>query len=145
MLRGIPIPPSVNGQYATVMVKGRPIRIPSKEYKQYKKDFAAWVLINKELVMHARRLIIEWNSTLELSMYCCFEKSRLITKDGRCKNLDISNRSKALHDLLSEALQIDDSIFVSTPMEKVIADNVEGVIIVIRPFNYRKSSELFTL
>jgi len=142
VLKGIPLPPSVNHQYKTVMVGGKLMRVPSKEYKQYKKDFAAWAMLKKNEILVARQAIIDWNSTLEVSMYCCFEQSRLITKDGRCKNLDISNRSKALHDLLSEALQINDSTFVSTPMEKVLASLVEEAIIVIKPFSYRYSNDL---
>lgn len=140
---GIPIPPSSNGQYATVMMRGRPMRVPSREFKEYKKSFAGWVIQNKQALLEARGSIREWNSTLEIAMYCCFEKSRLITLDGRCKSLDISNRSKALHDLISDALQIDDSIFVSTPMEKVIAPGEkEQVIIMLRPFNYRLSEAI---
>jgi len=140
---GIPIPPSSNGQYSTIMMRGRPMRVPSREFKEYKKLFAAWVISNKQSLLEARGCIREWNSTLEIAMYCCFEKSRLITQDGRCKNLDISNRSKALHDLLSDALQIDDSIFVSTPMEKVVDSyDKEQVVIMIRPFGYRLSDEI---
>lgn len=126
------------------MVRGRPIRIPSKEYKSYKKAFADWVLLNKKEISEYRDIIRSWNSTLEIHMFCCFQKSRLITLDGRCKSLDISNRSKALHDLLSAALQIDDSIFVSTPMEKVIAvDDKEQTIVMLRPFQYRGSAQVF--
>lgn len=137
ILNDIPIPPSSNHQYNSIIVKGRPVRVPAKEFNTYKKQFAEWFFRNKELVTQARETIRIWNSPLEVAMYCCFDHSRLITKDGRCKRLDISNRSKILHDLLSDALQIDDSVFVSTPMEKAIATTNEGVIVKIRPFQFR--------
>lgn len=34
----LPWPPATNNLYATIIVKGRPIRIPSKQSKQFKAD-----------------------------------------------------------------------------------------------------------
>lgn len=133
VFKGIPVPPSSNDQYATMIVKGRPIRFPSKSAKEYKKAFGIWAIKNNAALKEAREIIVKWNSPLEVSMFVALDKSRIFCKDGRLKKLDVTNRSKSLHDLLSDHIGIDDSYFISTPMEKVIADSDEQVIVVIKP------------
>lgn len=48
-----------------------------------------------------------------------FEYSRLISKKGTFKVVDVSNRLKALHDAISRALLIDDSMFVQISARKI--------------------------
>jgi len=142
-LLGIPIPPSVNGQYATVIRNGRPIRIPSKTAREYDRLFSIWELRNRTLLRQAQGSIREWGTTLEIQMFLVLGRERLLTKQGKVKRLDVTNRSKKLHDLLADALGCDDSLFTSTPMEKVIADVCdEQVVIVIRPHPLRCISKV---
>jgi hypothetical protein len=142
-LFGIPLPPSSNHQYATIIRRGRPIRIPSKETKDYEKIFKAWLIKNKEAITGAKEDIVQWNKPLSISMVVAFSRERLVTKDGRLKRLDVSNRTKALHDLISDALGIDDCLFVSCPTEKVVADTYgEQVVVCIRPTELRSLSKV---
>lgn len=140
---GVPLPPSSNHQYATIMRHGRPIRIPAKETKDYEKIFKAWLLSNKDAIKSARESIVEWKKPLSISMVVAFKRERLVTRDGRLKRLDVTNRIKAIHDLMSDALGIDDSLFISCPTEKVVADNYEEqVVICIRPSELRGLSKV---
>jgi crossover junction endodeoxyribonuclease RusA len=43
----LPMAPPVNNLYATIMVKGRPVRIPSKESKVFKKAVADLCMVNR--------------------------------------------------------------------------------------------------
>ena len=142
-LFGIPIPPSVNAQYATIMRRGKPIRISSKEAKTYEAVFKAWTMNNRETLKVAREDIIRWNKPLSISMVVAFNRERLVTKDGRLKRLDVSNRTKAVHDLLAAALGIDDCLFVSCPIQKVVADTYEEqVVVAIRPMELQGLSKI---
>lgn len=142
-LVGIPVPPSVNAQYATIIRHGRPIRIPSKTAKDYERAFAVWELQNRALISKARGVIRGWGQALEVSMILALRRDRLVTKDGRLKRLDISNRAKAIHDLIATSLGVDDCCFISTPMEKVIADICdEQLVIIVKPMSLRNMSKV---
>jgi hypothetical protein len=140
----IPIPPSSNALYSTFVRGGRTRRIPSKEYRDYERAFKIWALQNRYDLIEARKLIQEWNSPLEVTMLVVLKHERVLSKKNTLKRLDVSNRSKALHDKLAEVIGVDDSTFVSTPMEKLIADNgtPEQCIVFIHPVKLRKISEV---
>jgi len=142
ILFGIPLPPSSNHQYATIMRGNIPIRVPSKESKNYSKVFWEWKLANNKSVNRARDSIVSWKSPLEVAMYVAISSEKMFTKDGRLKRWDVSNRCKSLHDLLAGILGVDDKDFVATPTEKILADVVtEQVVVVIRPKKVGKFSE----
>tara|TARA_R110000868_G_scaffold231059_1_gene484365 strand:+ start:450 stop:845 length:396 start_codon:yes stop_codon:yes gene_type:complete len=125
------------------MRRGRPIRISSKEAKDYEKAFKVWQLSNRETLKTAREDIVRWGKPLSISILVAFKRERLVTKDGRLKKLDVSNRTKSLHDLLSAALGIDDCLFVSCPIQKVVADTYdEQVVACIRPSELRGLSDI---
>ena len=143
ILTGIPIPPSVNGQYATIVRRGRPIRIKSKEAVDYIKAFELWAIQNFRNLNEARNSIILWNSKfIEVAMYAGFKRERLICKDGSPKKMDISNRVKLIHDLLALKINVDDCCFVRTPAEKCYTEGAEGLTIIIRPRDLRKLEDL---
>lgn len=142
MLSGIPVPPSSNGQYASLFRGGKIVRVPSKEFADYKKAWAQWVKFNRESITEAKNSLLAWNSSIEVSMLLALDWERLVTKRGTMKKLDITNRSKILHDLLGETLLIDDSLFVRTPMEKCVAVDVEQVILIMRPFKLRNLAKI---
>jgi len=138
-LFGLPVPPSVNGQYKSILVGRKIIRAKSSEAVSYEKVFASWAAEHRDIVASARKEVQRWASPLSVSMYVCLERSKIFTKDGRMKRMDVSNRSKSLHDLLANVLGVDDSIFSHTPMEKVLCDERgEQVIIELRPHPIRK-------
>lgn len=64
-----------------------------------------------------------------------FEKSRILSKKLLPKQLDVSNRLKALHDALAKALLIDDCHFFRISAEKQIVPDKrqEGVTVFIEP------------
>jgi len=145
VLTGIPIPPSVNGQYSTFVRRGRAIRIKSKESIDYIKAFELWAIQNFRTLNEARNSIILWNSKfVEVSMFAGFKQERILCKDGSPKKMDISNRTKLIHDLLAIKIALDDCCFVRTPAEKCIApvDTGEELIVVIRPRELRKLEDI---
>lgn len=145
VLTGIPIPPSVNGQYSTFVRRGRAIRIKSKEAVDYIKAFELWAIQNFRNLNEARNSIILWNSKfVEVSMFAGFKKERVLCKDVSPKKMDISNRTKLIHDLLAIKINLDDCCFVRTPAEKCTCpDGVEEeLVVVIRPRELRELSEV---
>jgi Holliday junction resolvase RusA-like endonuclease len=145
LFTGIPIPPSQNGQYVTIMHKGKQRRIKSKESQDWAREFEKWAIINVRTIIEAKNTIALWNSRfIEVSVFAGFKYERMVCKDGSPKKLDISNRLKALHDLIAEKIKMDDCTFVRTPAEKCIAVN-EEVIILIRPMTMRTLSDVRTL
>lgn len=143
-ISGLPVPPTSNHQYVSMVRGGRTIRFKSKGAKDYEREFHSWAIRNKSMVDKAIVTLEKWHSPLEARAYVIFEKSRLITKDFCMKKLDISNRMKALHDLLCDVLLIDDCHFVTNVNEKIISDNKdEQVIIILQPRKMRFESQLY--
>lgn len=123
VFKGCPIPPSSNNQYRSFVKHGRIIHVSSKELVQFKKDFDAYHLKNLPSFEFAREAF----SGLPLSIHISFgfERSRLFTKKGYFKRLDVSNRLKAIHDCFARALQIDDSSFVRVSAVKYAVQKAE--------------------
>lgn len=144
VLTGCPISPSTNTQYASFVRHGRMVRVLSKDFVAYRTQFSNWVLQNKEQILAAQETIRLWDKPLSVTMIVAFDSTRLVTKDGRMKANDATNRVKATHDLLAAALGIDDKIFVSCPVEKVTRNNdePEQVVFIIRPHPLRKLSDI---
>jgi len=129
-------PPSVNGLYVNVTGVGR---VLSSAGKAYKKDTL------KALGMfYSRGLTLPLPAQhlrLEVWLY-----GNWFTKAGEPKKADASNRVKALEDVLSEWLGVDDRWFWSVTVHKVqaskeetevtitpMADTVEGILTALSP------------
>ena len=121
IFKKVPLPPSSNNQYISILRHGKIIRASSKELTTFKKNMEwYWIEHNNQLKI-AREIF----SGLPLSIHVdfFFEKSRLISKKGHLKRLDVSNRLKAIHDALASALLIDDCFFVRISAEKYAVSN----------------------
>lgn len=148
VLQGLPMPPSSNRQYSTVItMKGgfrQTRRVKSKEAVIYARSFQHWSIINSEKIKEARAAINTWNTGLECTMYFIFPKEKLLTQKNQLKKLDVTNRIKQIHDLLSVALDIDDSWHIRTVEEKVLGVKDEAfVIAVIKPKELRNIMDLY--
>lgn len=131
-LNGLCLPPTENSLYPTF--NGR--RIKSKALLQFQRDIHYWRMLNKTTALQARETCQFWIQKgyfLKVSALVFFKKEKIFTKDGRVKQLDASNRMKALHDAISDQiLSIDDRYFWSVSIEKVVGDK-EGVNVIIEP------------
>lgn len=145
---GVPIPPSVNKQYKTIIRRNRFNRListkaSSKDLVSYRSVFQQWALINARKIQNIKNEISKWKSFIECELYFAFNKDKLFTKQGKAKKIDTSNRDKALLDLLSTELGFDDSHFNVIRSEKIISkDPIEQVYILLRPSGIRTAIEL---
>ncbi len=142
VLEGIPMPPSSNHQYKSFVRFGRVIHVKSPELVQFKRAFDGWAFQNAKGLQVAQALCE--GCAVEVEAFIGFKRSRVYTKVGGYKSLDVSNRLKALHDCLADKLGIDDKAFFSITAEKfcVSDDEEEQVIVRISPFNPREISEI---
>lgn len=115
-----PTPPSDNHLYPTFMRAGRLIRVPSKEYAQFRKSVESWGILNAQKLKWAQEAIRNFDK-LGIEFVFHFEPHRLFTLKGTVKKLDVSNRIKAAQDSISKLLGVDDSIFFTCTAHKVPA------------------------
>ncbi len=122
VFRGVPIPPSSNNQYVLVRRGRKTFHVPSKELKAFRTAMAVYFAENADALKFAREVFVGHPLTIYSEL--CFEKSRILTKKGTFKRLDVSNRLKALHDAFAEALLIDDCCFVAVSARKTAVQSV---------------------
>ena len=144
------MPPSSNEQYwvKAFMVNGKPMGkiASSKELTQYVKDMEAWRLRNLVLVNRARQFVKEillQQKMIRIDRYVAFEHSKFFTLKGAPKKIDATNRIKAFDDCLADILQLDDSLFWSSYVEKI--ETVESnpyVTVVIKSHEPRGMRDL---
>jgi len=125
LFKRFPLPPSVNELYATIGRK----RVRSSVYRSYVRAALIWMKMNPEIVKQARELSIETGPHRFIHIDTIFYMNRknIICADGRPKRNDTSNRLKALHDVLSEIIGIDDSYFWSLSADKTPVENENEV------------------
>jgi hypothetical protein len=152
LISGLPLPPTDNKQYKTIVrrdLKARngykTLRVKSDTALKYKKQFSDWALVNAQAMARARKAISQWGETIELQLFFAMEENKLLTiEEKRLKKIDANNRDKALQDCLADTLRIDDSRFVITRLEKVIsAPNGEQVLAILTPKKLRTLAEVF--
>lgn len=145
VLKGIPMPPTGNHQYISFFRSGRMIRVKSQGAKKYDVDFNVWAMLNKQALKDALNNLNGMG--IEIETFFGFHKKKLIGQKGQFKRLDVTNRLKALHDNLCEAIGIDDSQFISSYEEKFVIDDkeLEQVIVRLTPAPIRLLSELSVL
>lgn len=131
----LPLPPSENKMYPS----GKSgMRFKSKELREFQ---ASIETIRKNLLFDfgiAARTVDRWlakRNMLSLDVMFYFKKSRLISKEGKTKRLDTTNRLKAICDSVSQALVFDDCNFWQIKCSKnIFDDNKEWCDVRIRPF-----------
>lgn len=112
----VPLPPSSNNQYVSFVKNGKIMRGSSKELTQFKRAMEMYWLTQKQALIFARETFC--GKPLYVHVDFMFSKDRLLNKQGHFKKLDVSNRIKAIHDSLADALLTDDSCFVKISAEK---------------------------
>lgn len=112
----IPLPPTSNHQYISFVRRGRIIHAPSKDLVNFKRQMQEYWLTQGDTLKFTRELFSGYPLKVHVDLY--FERSRILSKRGSFKRLDVSNRIKALHDSLADALLIDDCMFVRISAEK---------------------------
>lgn len=121
----VPIPPSSNNQYKVFRRNNKIVHASSLSLVAFRKEIDAYFLRNMDSIKIARELF-GGNKPLSVNCYFAFEKSRIYTKRGHFKRLDVSNRLKALHDAFAKVLLIDDSCFVHVSASKYAVDKKES-------------------
>lgn len=129
--KGVPLPPSSNNQYRSFLQGGKIRHVSSQELKLFKQAMDFYFLQNVNLVKFSREAFGGY--PLHFHVDFGFERSRIISKKGTFKRMDVSNRLKAIHDTFAGALLIDDSMFVEISAKKRAVASVsdEGAIVTI--------------
>lgn len=130
-LKKFPLPPPSNQLYSNI---SRYRRCKSKRYLDYEKECKAWTIKNQEQLSKARDLLcLLPKKNAALFSHKHFYQRRILSKDGSVIKNDTSNRLKALEDVLSNILMIDDKYFWSGSYDKspVTNKDQEGVDIEI--------------
>lgn len=111
-IKGFPMPPSANALYANGKYGGR---FKSIKYREYEETVRLWCRDYQHILRTARNLInnLSHGEVLHVERSFYHQKGKIITKDGKPRKNDTSNRIKALDDVLSEILGTDDSLFWS--------------------------------
>lgn len=117
ILRGFPLPPSMNNVYSNAAGRGR---VKNSAYKSYEAQVQWWMLHNAQALNSVR----EWAKTVpaghgfRLDRLFHFLPHRILTKAGTPRKNDTTNRIKVLDDVLAKILWIDDSLFWSGSEDK---------------------------
>ena len=138
-LVNLPMPPSSNHQYQARSLPGRHAKSyagPKKEgysmamispttaLKNFEKDLKErWKKEESNLIAlyKCRALLRNWmlhGKYIGVDTWAFFPYLRLFTQEGLPRKMDGTNRIKALHDCLSEMLEIDDSWFWDAGVRK---------------------------
>jgi Holliday junction resolvase RusA-like endonuclease len=120
----MPMPPSVNGAYATNFSTKR--RFKSKDYQLFESSVLHWTYVNAETLAKARELTgrLLDGQALRVDIVFYFPRSKILTKAtksqaSRLKRLDVDNRIKAAFDVLAKILGVDDCMFFEGSFRKV--------------------------
>jgi len=119
-LKDFPMPPSVNNLYFTTKF-GK--RVKAKGYTDFERASANWAKMNTVNLGLVRQMSLEcrtgWGLRVDQTFY--FPQGEILTKQGKPKRNDTTNRLKALHDVLSKLLGIDDCWFWNGVYDKKIS------------------------
>lgn len=110
----LPMPPTSNSMFATVMVKGKPRRITTREYKAWR-EIAGEALSRQYAAMGAPSVLRPVALTIRLNINY---------------QSDIANREKAITDLLVAGIDMPDDRYI----ERVVIERdrtVEGAVVTI--------------
>lgn len=132
-IQNLPMPPTSNHQYILVRRGGKTFHVASEALKQFRRDFKQRLGFNVQFTAALFELKTWGAKAYRVECELIFTQSKLYTKKGTVKKLDTSNRLKALHDALSEALGIDDSLFFYITAEKRVGLG-ESVNVNISPY-----------
>lgn len=120
ILKNLPLPPSANALYKTIRRGNKMFRAKSAEYGEYHSEMKLWCLKHGPLLEVARNWALQIGPKrfIKIDVLFRFREGRILCKDMTPKRNDTSNRIKALHDLLAEAMGLDDKWFWSGSFDK---------------------------
>jgi Holliday junction resolvase RusA-like endonuclease len=139
VLKGLPIPPSVNQMLAPV--RGRLIKTSiGRDYEKRCQLFALTHSKEIEGMAALARSWVENGSTVRVDVYFIFKKERIFSKKNEPKKLDVDNRLKPCLDQLSNMLKIDDKYFFAGWREKLwtLSLEKEQTLIVLKKHSTRQ-------
>ena len=130
-LEKLPMPHSVNKNF--LFSKGRFIK--SKEARAFDAAVYVWALANKKKIDAARVIVGRWVTegyllTLDIDFF--FQRSRLFSKKGSVKMIDLNNRLKPIVDAVSKLVEVDDRFFFQHTIRKVGCADFESESCVVR-------------
>lgn len=125
-----PMPPSANGLYAFSKMYNRMIK--TKAYKAYDSEVQFWIAKNQDKLSKLREFAKGLKGVFHIETTFCMQRKSVVCKDGRPKKNDTSNRIKALHDVLSEMIGVDDSYFWSGAFTKASLENGKDEYVVVK-------------
>lgn len=104
------MPPSLNNAYPS---NRQGVRFKSKEFREWENDFRLWALGQNKALTAARAEFHTPRSghSVWIQSDFYFQRAKILTKDGRPKRNDTTNRIKMLHDGVSSAIWLDDCYF----------------------------------
>jgi len=121
ILKDFPLSPSANQLYKN----RRGGRCKTDIYKEFLGECDIWSLTRRrkleQIHKHFMKEIhnVKW---IQVSMYVHLEPAKMYTKGGKLKKIDVSNRVKAAHDVLSDFIEIDDKYFCLGNTEFILSD-----------------------
>ena len=140
-LTKLPMPPSSNHQYWNQIMPGRggggqvARPTPTGDLKKFQKAVTeTWKNANLVAAVKCRALMKDWvlsNRHIRNDVLCCWNYFDIFTQMGVPKRVDASNRIKALHDVMAEIMEVDDSWFWSSGIHKVEIKGTEPWCVVI--------------
>lgn len=140
-----PYPPSSNNQNATLMLKGKPVRVPSAMFKKFKMSMADWHLKNDRKIIQARNMMLEFmarKNFIRLDTYFCVPKASVYYQNGNVRKRDVFNYLKAGHDEFMKMCGVDDSRIKAGYVEEM---GIEGefafFFVVVSEHRFRMISE----
>ncbi len=124
----LPMPPSVNACYENAGKR----RIKSPKLLAFHAEMRAWALpIVRELRRINGIIVASTNKKLVFDFVFYFGPGKIYTKSGQIKQLDVSNRIKAIEDVLCGMIGIDDRLVFKVMAEKR-ESNMDRVSLEIR-------------
>jgi Holliday junction resolvase RusA-like endonuclease len=119
-LINIPMPPSSNNIYGQYEAYGETRRVKSDGFRRWEKAFSDWCLEHHTALVAARAELsrLRPGQYIEVRAQFDFRRESILTREGKPKRNDTSNRLKVLHDAIAGALRKDDSLFFDGSFSK---------------------------
>lgn len=118
ILNKYPLPPTSNQMYTSM--HGRLIKSPLA--REYVRKTEIYALKNQKIINVIKESFLG-KGPLAVDFYFVFPLSKVFSKKNEYKMLDGLNRTKQASDTLAKMIGIDDKMFVSSKVVKVVASN----------------------
>lgn len=137
MLKDLPLPPSINRSYQSVMRGNHSTIIATRELNLFKAKMQSYRVRNLNKIKAHSEEIKAWISegfVLHFDLIVGLPHDQVFTKTKKAKSkykrIDVDNRLKSIRDAVADILGIDDSIFFSGNTEKVVSEVLCTTVII---------------